>query len=181
MAHARGRSFPNACLGPSHFAQARQLGRTAAQHVLQRQRFDDHEIGPEHLGKDFADAAYWNANITTDADGTAEVSFKMPENLTDWKLRTWAMGPGPSVGEATASVVTAKNIMVRLQAPRFFVEKDEVVLSALVHNYLEVAKTAKVGLQLSGGCLEPIEGSEKSLEIPAGGDVRVDWRVNAVR
>ncbi|MFN9183263.1 MAG: alpha-2-macroglobulin family protein [Planctomycetota bacterium] len=131
--------------------------------------------------KDFADAAYWNANITTDADGTAEVSFKMPENLTDWKLRTWAMGPGTSVGEATASVVTAKNIMVRLQAPRFFVEKDEVVLSAIVHNYLEVAKTAKVGLQLSGGCLEPIEGSEKSLEIPAGGDVRVDWRVKAVR
>jgi uncharacterized protein YfaS (alpha-2-macroglobulin family) len=131
--------------------------------------------------KDFADAAYWNANITTDADGTAEVSFKMPENLTDWKLRTWAMGPGTSVGEATTSVVTAKNIMVRLQAPRFFVEKDEVVLSAIVHNYLEVAKTAKVGLQLSGGCLEPLEGSDKSLEIPAGGDVRVDWRVKAVR
>jgi uncharacterized protein YfaS (alpha-2-macroglobulin family) len=105
----------------------------------------------------------------------------MPDNLTDWKLRTWAMGPGTSVGEATTSVVTAKNIMVRLQAPRFFVEKDEVVLSAIVHNYLEVAKTAKVGLQLSGGCLEPLEGSDKSLEIPAGGDVRVDWRVKAVR
>jgi alpha-2-macroglobulin len=139
------------------------------------------EMAVATVRKDFADAAYWNANITTDADGTAEVTFKMPENLTDWKLRTWAMGPGTRVGEATTSVVTAKNIMVRLQAPRFFVEKDEVVLSAIVHNYLDVAKTAKVGLQLSGGCLEAIEGAEKSVEIPAGGDVRVDWRVKAVR
>ncbi|MFM7739367.1 MAG: alpha-2-macroglobulin family protein, partial [Planctomycetota bacterium] len=139
------------------------------------------EMAAATVRKDFADAAYWNANITTDADGTAEVTFKMPENLTDWKLRTWAMGPGTRVGEATTSVVTAKNIMVRLQAPRFFVEKDEVVLSAIVHNYLDVAKTAKVGLQLSGSCLEAIDGAEKSLEIPAGGDVRVDWRVKAVR
>jgi uncharacterized protein YfaS (alpha-2-macroglobulin family) len=74
----------------------------------------------------------------------------MPENLTGWKVRAWGMGHGTRVGEATTEVVTFKNLLVRLQAPRFFVETDEVVLSAIVHNYLETEKSAKVVLDLGG-------------------------------
>jgi len=50
------------------------------------------------------------------------------------------MGRGTQVGEASAETVTRKNIIVRMQAPRFLVERDEVVLSANVHNYLPSAK-----------------------------------------
>lgn len=131
--------------------------------------------------KDFSDAAYWNPAIQTDPDGTATLKIKMPENLTDWKLRAWVMGQGTRVAEASSHVVTAKNIMVRLQAPRFFVERDEVVLSAIVHNYLDADKQVQVNLQLSSGCLEPMEPTEKSVVLPAGGEVRVDWRVKAIR
>ncbi len=46
----------------------------------------------------------------------------MPQNLTTWKIRVWGMGHGTRVGEATAEVVTRKNVIVRMQAPRFFVE-----------------------------------------------------------
>ena len=45
----------------------------------------------------------------------------MPENLTTWKVNVWGMGRGTRVGEGSAEVVTRKNIIVRLQAPRFFV------------------------------------------------------------
>lgn len=128
----------------------------------------------------FADSAYWNAAITTDADGTAQIKVPMPENLTSWKIRSWAIGPASSVGEASVNVTTKKNILVRLQAPRFFVEKDEVYLSAVVHNYLDVAKTARVSLDLGGSTLSPIDPNVKTVEIPAGGDVRVDWKVSAV-
>ena len=58
----------------------------------------------------------------------------MPENLTTWKINAWAMGPGTKVGQGEAEIVTTKDLLVRLQAPRFFVQKDEVVLSANVHN-----------------------------------------------
>ena len=33
-----------------------------------------------------------------------------------------------------------KNLILRLAVPRFFVQGDEVVISALVHNYLATAK-----------------------------------------
>lgn len=127
----------------------------------------------------FADSAFWKGDIMADAEGKALVTLKMPENLTSWKIRTWAFGAGTRVGEGTVEVVTSKNLLVRLQAPRFFVEKDEVVLSANVHNYLTDKKTATVEFSFEGGELSPLEPSAttQQIEIPTGEDVRVDLRV----
>lgn len=129
----------------------------------------------------FADTAYWNPALGTDSNGVAEVSFKMPENLTGWKIKTWAMGQGTKVGEGVAEVVTAKKVMLRLQAPRFFVEKDEVVLSANIHNALKTDKSVQAVLEVEGGCLELQSNATKTLKIKAGDDQRVDWRVKVVR
>ncbi|QDU38879.1 MG2 domain protein [Maioricimonas rarisocia] len=145
----------------------------------------------------FADTAFWKGNLTTNRKGIARVNFDMPENLTGWKIRTWAMGHGTRVGEGTAEVVTSKNLIVRLQAPRFFVERDEVVLSAVVHNYLDEDKQARVELNLDGGTLVPLKTSGlasggipgqvdtsapwyREVTVPADGEVRVDWRVKVV-
>jgi len=100
------------------------------------------------IRSNFADTALWIGALETNSDGIATARLNMPENLTGWKIRTWAMGPGTAVGEATKEVVTAKNLLIRMQAPRFFVEKDEVVLSANVHNYLKTKKSVQVVLEL---------------------------------
>ncbi len=102
----------------------------------------------------------------------------MPESLTGWKVRVWGMGHGTRVGEGTSEVVTAKDLMVRLQAPRFFVEKDEVVLSANVHNYLDSEKLVQVVLEMDGGTLAPMNDDlTQSIKVSAGGEKRIDWRV----
>jgi uncharacterized protein YfaS (alpha-2-macroglobulin family) len=129
--------------------------------------------------KDFADTAFWIANLTTNNDGIATANFKMPENLTQWTMKTWCVSDGSRVGEGSTSAVTAKNIIVRLQAPRFFIETDEVLLSANVHNYLKEEKQATVQLLLEGGTLETTENLSKVVTIPADGEVRVDWKVKA--
>ncbi|QDT73061.1 alpha-2-macroglobulin family protein [Lacipirellula limnantheis] len=131
--------------------------------------------------QNFADTALWVANLQTNAEGLAEAELTMPENLTAWKINVWGMGHGTRVGEGSAEVVTRKNIIVRLQAPRFFVETDEVVLSAVVHNYLKEAKQVRVVLELEGDTLQGPESMEKTVEIAADGETRVDWRVKAVR
>jgi uncharacterized protein YfaS (alpha-2-macroglobulin family) len=79
--------------------------------------------------------------------------------------------------------VTRKDLMVRLQAPRFFVETDEVVLSANIHNYLERAKPVQAVLEMDGGSLALIEGQKaaQSLSVAAGGEARVDWRVKVIK
>jgi uncharacterized protein YfaS (alpha-2-macroglobulin family) len=129
------------------------------------------------IRKNFADTAFWAAALTTNQDGIAEVSLTMPENLTGWKLKTWAMGHGTKVGQGEAEVVTKKDLLVRLQAPRFFVQKDEVVLSANVHNYLKSEKDVSVALECDGNVLAPTGSLRQMVRIPAGSEKRVDWLV----
>ena len=135
------------------------------------------DLSTPMVRSEFADTALWVGSVTTDKDGHAQLKLDMPENLTTWTVRAWAMGHGTNVGEGTASVLTTKNVLVRLQAPRFFTEKDEVVVSANVHNYLDDDKTAVVRLAVDGGTLAPGDPLEKRVRLPAGGEVRVDWRV----
>ncbi|HMP08175.1 MAG TPA: alpha-2-macroglobulin family protein, partial [Lacipirellulaceae bacterium] len=149
------------------------------------------------IRQEFADTALWVGALETAADGTAEVELTMPENLTAWKVNVWGMGRGTRVGQGSAEVVTRKNIVVRLQAPHFFVERDEVVLSAIVHNYLDAEKSVLVRLDLQGPSLElpttlPVDAGdgqtteapqmqEIGVSIPPGGETRVNWRVRVVR
>jgi uncharacterized protein YfaS (alpha-2-macroglobulin family) len=131
--------------------------------------------------KNFADTAYWAASLTTDKNGEADVKFTLPESLTGWKLKAWAMGQGTKVGEGEAEVVTKKNLLVRMQAPRFFVESDEVVLSANVHNYLPHDKVVKVSISFEGDELQPITPVQQSVTIKAKDEHRVDWRIKVVK
>ncbi|MFH1922050.1 MAG: alpha-2-macroglobulin family protein, partial [Planctomycetota bacterium] len=146
----------------------------------------------------FADTALWVGALTTEKDGTAEVSLEMPENLTTWRIKVWGMGHGTKVGEGQTDVVTRKDLIVRLQAPRFFIQKDEVVLSANVHNYLKSKKKVEVVLEIdevSGAEVTSLDAKierasakirpsklpgwelGKSVEIDANGEERIDWRV----
>jgi hypothetical protein len=137
------------------------------------------ELVAPTVRKNFADAAFWAGALTTDANGQAEFSLTMPENLTGWKIKTWALGQGTRVGEGEAEVVTSKKLLVRMQAPRFFVETDEVVLSANVHNYLPTEKAVEVALQLDGKQLTATTDLVQKISVKANGEQRVDWRVKA--
>ncbi|MFC1805686.1 alpha-2-macroglobulin [Planctomycetota bacterium] len=152
-----------------------------------RQGADGAGGGPEfaeaEVRQKFADTACWLTTLTTDADGTASASFDMPENLTTWKINAWGMTPETKVGQAVAEAVTTKNLLVRLQAPRFFLEYDEVVVSANVHNYLDKEKTARVSLDIPTELLKLIGDTPTTVDVkvPADGERRIDWRVKVVK
>ncbi|MBI9074523.1 MAG: hypothetical protein JEZ02_03850 [Desulfatibacillum sp.] len=135
-----------------------------------------------HVRTEFADTAFWAGSLETDANGHAQVEFTMPENLTAWKIKAWAMGHGTRVGQGEAEVATSKDLLLRLQAPRFFVEGDEVVLSANIHNYLDDRVMVRAVLELDGECLDFAgSGASKLLPVDAKGEERVDWRVKVVK
>ena len=133
--------------------------------------------------KQFADTACWLTTLTTNAEGEATASFEMPENLTTWKINAWGITAESRVGQADTSAITTKNLLVRLQAPRFFLEYDEVVISANVHSYLEEEKTARVSLEVPSEYLKMIGETPATLDVvvPGGGEKRVDWRVKVIK
>jgi uncharacterized protein YfaS (alpha-2-macroglobulin family) len=139
------------------------------------------QLKPERLvlpkvRKLFPDTAFWAADLTTDSAGVAVAKVPFPDSLTTWRATARGIAKD-RVGNATLKTIVRKNLIMRLALPRFFVQGDEVVISGIVHNYLENAKTARISLDLAG--LEVLEGKTKDVQIPSRGEVRVDWRVRA--
>jgi uncharacterized protein YfaS (alpha-2-macroglobulin family) len=140
---------------------------------------------PVMIRSNLADSAVWVASVKTNESGEAVLDFPMPDNLTTWKLKSWVMGADTQVGEASVEVITRKNLMVRLQAPRFFIEKDEVTISANVHNETDVEQGVKAVLDTGSEGILPsaADGKIPSLlaKIPAHSEHRFDWRVKAMK
>ena len=129
--------------------------------------------------KNFADTALWVGSVETDENGLAEVPLTLPESLTAWKVRVWAMAGGARVGQGEAEAVTRKELMARLQTPRFLVEGDEATFSAVVNNESSEELVASVRLELEGGSLGEPSAPEQTVTLPAGGEALVEWRVEA--
>ncbi|MFN5833837.1 MAG: alpha-2-macroglobulin family protein, partial [Akkermansiaceae bacterium] len=129
---------------------------------------------------EFADLLKWVGSIETNENGEATIDLEMPDNLTTWKIKTWAMGKGTRVGEGSAEIVTSKDLIIRLQAPRFFVEKDEATLSAVVHNYHKEAKEVTISLELDDKNLTAADNKTHKVSIPSMGETRIDWNTKAI-
>ena len=127
--------------------------------------------------KAFPDTAYWNPNVHTGADGHARVTFTFPDSLTTWRTTIRGMTDDGKAGGAVTRVLVRKNLIVRLAAPRFFRQGDEVTLRVIAHNYLETAKDVTFALDVSG--VEVVGGQTQKVNIPAKGESYVDWRVRA--
>ena len=58
--------------------------------------------GPEmaSVRREFPDSAYWRANVTTDADGKAQVQVTLPDNLTTWTMDARAVTADTRVGQS---------------------------------------------------------------------------------
>ena len=145
----------------------------------------DDSATPVMIRSNLADSAVWVASVKTNDAGEAVLDFPMPDNLTTWKLKSWVMGADTQVGEAAVEVITRKNLMVRLQAPRFFIEKDEVTISANVHNETDAEQEVKAVLNTgSDGILVSAADGKMPLllaKIPAHSEYRFDWRVKAMK
>jgi len=159
----------------ARFAYAKSELRQQAQ----GQRQSGGELADPAVRSTFADTAFWTPAVVTDAQGQASVEVTWPDNLTEWRATAAGSSTSAQVGSGETQVVTKKDLIIRLQAPRFFVERDEVVLSANVHNYLPDATRAEVSLELEGDAAELASTSDATqwVDLSKDGEQRVNWTV----
>lgn len=136
------------------------------------------ELAEAQVRSDFRSTVIWLPAVVTDAGGKATVKAKFPDSLTTWSTTARAITPGTAVGEVKHEVRTKKELIVRLQAPRFFTERDRVTLSANVHNYTDVAQKVKV--TLDPGSLKLAGEAGVWVTVEPNGEARVDWEATAV-
>ncbi len=128
------------------------------------------------LRSDFRDQMFWSPSVRTDSRGYAKVPVTFPDNLTTWRITARGVTHATQVGESTAKVIARKNLLVRMETPRFITEGDSLLIATNVHNYLDEAK--EVTLEFAAEGLEQTN-DRTTVRIEANGEARVDWAVRA--
>ena len=134
--------------------------------------------------KNLDETAFFYPNLKTDSNGKINFSFTSPEALTAWKFRLFAHNKNAISGYLEKSVVTQKDIMVTPNFPRFFREKDSIVISAKIANITGLAKSGIAVLQLFDATNgEKIDiktlniNAIKNFNIPAFGNSNISWKI----
>ena len=130
----------------------------------------------------FADTAFFLPHVVTDKKGVGYFSFTTPEQLTGWKVKALALTPDAAWGEIEAEAVTRKDLMVRLDLPRFFREKDQGTVTLIVHNESDkpLSGTAWIDVRQNDQSIlaaVQLTGPSQSFTVKAHGLKSFEWPV----
>jgi uncharacterized protein YfaS (alpha-2-macroglobulin family) len=135
---------------------------------------------------EFKDTALWLPDFVTDENGEGTVEATLPDNLTTWTLTGKGVsGADTLVGENTVEIVSAKPLLVRPVAPRFFVVNDEAVLGLIVQNNTGEAQEVETRFEGTGvevgewrvGTGEWTSEGAPELTVESGERVKVEYKV----
>ncbi|MFH1035544.1 MAG: alpha-2-macroglobulin family protein [Pseudomonadota bacterium] len=129
------------------------------------------------LRRDFHPAVFWLAQGQTDAQGHLEVSFKLPDSLTAYRLVAVAAGQGGDFGLGLATVRASRPLQMLSALPRFAVAGDKFAARVLVQNLSPRPGRTTVNLQAQG--LSLAGPAEQSLDLAPGQSRPVDFAVSA--
>lgn len=134
--------------------------------------------------KNLSETAFFYPNLKTDSKGKVSFSFTSPEALTAWKLRLLAHNKEAVTGYLEKSIVTQKELMILPNFPRFFREKDTIVITTKISNITNEAKTGIAVLQLfDATTMEAIDvktlnvKNVKNFTVGALGNTTASWTI----
>jgi uncharacterized protein YfaS (alpha-2-macroglobulin family) len=138
---------------------------------------NESEMVQPTIRKNFKDTAFWQPDVVTGADGRATVKVDLPDNLTTWRATARGVTADTKVGATKYKVIARKDVILRLETPRFVTQGDTVTLSGIVHNYLNADKATQISLEVNGAQLQ--NSPKQTVTIGKQGEHRVDWQINA--
>lgn len=133
-------------------------------------------VSDDLLRKLFKSTAFYDPALLTGADGVGRVSFKLPDNLTTYRIMVVAADKVGRMGSAQAPLYTRKAFAVEPSMPRFVYEGDELTIHARLFNSTEKGGEATVKAAFSG--LELVDGAMAGpARVEAGSQADIAYRV----
>ena len=111
----------------------------------------------------FVQTALWKPALSTDASGQARVRFRLPDNLTEFRMMAVVVDDEGKGGRSESSFEVNKPLLVEPLLPRFAHVGDRFELAAMVHNTTDAVFEGTA----------TIAGRELPLRIEAGGRERL--------
>lgn len=142
------------------------------------------DLGQVSARENLDETAFFFPHLVSGADGVVRMEFTMPEALTTWKFLGFAHDSRLRSGYLTDTTVTAKDLMVEPNPPRFVREGDTIELTVKVSNQSAARQAGKVSLTLTDArTLESRDGAlgnglpEQAFDVPSKESRVYSWRL----
>ncbi|MEH2464911.1 alpha-2-macroglobulin family protein [Nostoc sp.] len=99
---------------------------------------------------DFQALAYYNGSVLTDANGNAQITFKLPDDLTAWRVMAVATDGNLRFGNGDATFITTKPLLTNAILPQFARPGDRVLAGLSVTNNTGNTGNLSINGELSG-------------------------------
>lgn len=130
------------------------------------------------------ETAFFFPHLTSDEDGVVRMTFTMPEALTEWRFLGFAHDRDLRSGRIEGTTVTAKDLMVQPNPPRFLREGDVVEFSVKVSNQSDNPQTGRIALNFRHAVSDaPVDDllantkPEQDFAVPAKESRTYSWRL----
>jgi uncharacterized protein YfaS (alpha-2-macroglobulin family) len=120
---------------------------------------------PIAVRKNFDALAVFAPAVRTDANGKAKVSFKVPDNLTRYRIIVVAAAGKNHFGKGESSMTARKSLMVRPSPPRFLNFGDKFELPVVVQNQTDKPMDIQLAVRATNTTIARSGG--KTLTVPA--------------
>ena len=159
------------------YKMAKGAGRAKTLYDFSEETVDGEAGGPSFYVRSlFATTAYFNGGLTTDATGQLELTVKMPDNLTRFRVMAVAANSTNLLGSNEEQITTRLPFMVRPSLPRFLNLGDQFDAMALVTNVSGIDTQVKVKILATN---LDVEGSVKTLDLASGQTASVRFPAKA--
>ncbi len=98
----------------------------------------------------FKFVSYWNPSVRTDANGKAQISFEVPDNLTGWRVLALAVTPTDRMGLGETNFKVNRPTEVRPVMPNQVTEGDRFDAGFSVMNRTDSTRDIVVHITASG-------------------------------
>ena len=136
-----------------------------------RREKDKADDSPIALRTNFSAIAAFAPKIATDASGKAVLTYKLPDNLTRYRVIAVASHGANHFGKGESNVTARMPLMVRPSPPRFLNFGDEFELPVVLQNQTDTAMKVGVAVRATNAAL-----AKEGLEVLVPANDRVEIR-----
>ncbi len=129
---------------------------------------------------DFRQTAFFEPSVVTDAKGHAHVHFKLPENLTTYRVMATAVSDDNRYGYGAARVTASKRLMARPALPRFVRAGDRIEAGVVVASKGFDPHRVRVSVEARGLVLEGASSRDVELRADQAREVTFTFRAERV-
>ncbi|MBN9418658.1 MAG: hypothetical protein J0I12_24620 [Candidatus Eremiobacteraeota bacterium] len=133
---------------------------------------------PIRVRKDFSALAYYVPSARTDAEGRLKLPFKLPDNLTRYRVVALAVAGEKQFGKGQSSLVAQQPLMVRPSPPRFLNFGDRCELPVTLQNQTDKPMAVQLACRATNLKVDP-KGAGVTVQVPANDRVEVRIPVSA--